>query len=552
MERQNSSPAEMTKSVYPGYPTDRLVIKDAHLREDLTLPDGPWTASVNIFPDNHLQRKLKRAGYELDALGRPLHPWLRDMLADPNVGVVTGLGEYWNWGPNRTADPIVLNNDPVPKVLLIQRGDTGGWALPGGFIDGDENPETAAKRELMEETNLLILGSNGQETYRGVVADSRATAHAWAETAAYVWQVEGTPIVSAGDDAQNVQWFSVEDLPDTLHGSHAALLADAVAVNHTLSPNHAVHLPIECSSYSYINGGHMAYHHLLVTAPSDEQYFVKSHDKHFFTEPTREAHSRQYLEKEKRMYDHVRQHGFAAIPENVDLIDNHTLMMKALHTGDGWTWRVPQENTDQYITDTLQALYALESIPLPDDFHDTILPTLETHSVEGWQDLGDEKIPLAQKRIDEWLPRFHSDFQKSAIRLSESLNELRDQFSTLPPSREFVTAHHDARQANVAWHPDYGTKIVDWSWAGAGRTKSDTTTFLIDLHKSGIDVSSYADDFFSPEHALTMIGFWLAHSLWPTRDDDNSVRFHQAASAVAAYSLLENRQRRIQPIPLQV
>lgn len=42
------------------------------------------------------------------------------------------------------------------KILLVKRGEglleAGKWALPGGFLDRDENVEGGALRELKEET----------------------------------------------------------------------------------------------------------------------------------------------------------------------------------------------------------------------------------------------------------------------------------------------------------------------------------------------------------------------------------------------------------------
>ena len=43
------------------------------------------------------------------------------------------------------------------RVLLIKRKDhpfMHCWAIPGGFVNMDENLETAAYRELKEETNV--------------------------------------------------------------------------------------------------------------------------------------------------------------------------------------------------------------------------------------------------------------------------------------------------------------------------------------------------------------------------------------------------------------
>ena len=56
--------------------------------------------------------------------------------------------KLWFDGPNLTADAIVI--DPKHgQILLIQRRDTGQWALPGGFIDPDDTDSAqAAIREV--------------------------------------------------------------------------------------------------------------------------------------------------------------------------------------------------------------------------------------------------------------------------------------------------------------------------------------------------------------------------------------------------------------------
>ena len=99
------------------------------------------------------------------------------------------------------------------KVLLVKRlyePRQGDWALPAGFVEIDEGPVQAALRELTEETGLIgrIRGIVG--TYH-IRSDPRGPI----VTILYHAQIVGGEM-QAGDDAEEVRFFTPEELPRNL------------------------------------------------------------------------------------------------------------------------------------------------------------------------------------------------------------------------------------------------------------------------------------------------------------------------------------------------
>lgn len=97
------------------------------------------------------------------------------------------------------------------KILLVQRGCNpyrGLWTLPAGFVNAAEAPDTAARRECLEETGLNVRITR--------ILDIRSgREHEGGADFVIVYQaVVESGVLSAADDADAAAWFSRDALPE--------------------------------------------------------------------------------------------------------------------------------------------------------------------------------------------------------------------------------------------------------------------------------------------------------------------------------------------------
>jgi 8-oxo-dGTP diphosphatase len=117
--------------------------------------------------------------------------------------------------------------DEARRVLLIRRGwapFAGGWALPGGFIEMDEDLEAAARRELSEETGLRDLYLEQLYTFGDPGRDPRGRV---VSVAYYALVDPAGHQLEAASDADAVEWFAVDALPE-LAFDHQVILETAL------------------------------------------------------------------------------------------------------------------------------------------------------------------------------------------------------------------------------------------------------------------------------------------------------------------------------------
>src|SRR6056297_2725363 len=117
--------------------------------------------------------------------------------------------------PAVTVDIIVLKKkENNIQILLIERKNEpfkNMWALPGGFVDKDEDIETAAYRELKEETSIEDINLSQLHTFGKPGRDPRGHTISVVHTG---FLKNNNQKIQAGDDAKNLQWFSVDQLPE--------------------------------------------------------------------------------------------------------------------------------------------------------------------------------------------------------------------------------------------------------------------------------------------------------------------------------------------------
>lgn len=118
--------------------------------------------------------------------------------------------------------------DEQGRVLLVRRARppaAGTWSLPGGRLEPGETPEEAVVREIREETGLPTRVAAPLGVVEVAGDGMRYAIHEF-----LLAVVDPTILARAGDDASEVRWVRVEDLPHVpVTPAVAMVVARAVA-----------------------------------------------------------------------------------------------------------------------------------------------------------------------------------------------------------------------------------------------------------------------------------------------------------------------------------
>ena len=120
----------------------------------------------------------------------------------------------------------VFYDNPIPvaaaivpvenKIVLVQRGvmpDIGGWCLPCGYINKNEDPKKAAIREVKEETGLDVV-------ITGILDTTKPLPHGGNRIVLFYEAIVNGGELKAGDDALDAKLFHYHEMPEICFGSH--------------------------------------------------------------------------------------------------------------------------------------------------------------------------------------------------------------------------------------------------------------------------------------------------------------------------------------------
>lgn len=128
---------------------------------------------------------------------------------------------------NPAVGAAVVIRDEQGRILLVRRAPgasrAGLWSIPAGFVDYGEEIRAAAARELEEETGLIAEIGDVVYVASNFHDPAKLTVGIW-----FAGEVVGGEL-AAGDDADDVGFFALEELPELAFGTDEGLIARMLA-----------------------------------------------------------------------------------------------------------------------------------------------------------------------------------------------------------------------------------------------------------------------------------------------------------------------------------
>lgn len=138
--------------------------------------------------------------------------------------LVCGVCSYYFYQNSKPTSSALIVEDG--KILLGKRGIEpfkGFWNIPGGFLNYGEDPAEGAKREVFEETGLVIEVGDLIGIFNDVYGPDK---FATLNIAYKARKISGTE--KPGDDLIELEWFPLDQLPGEIAFKNDHMMLEAL------------------------------------------------------------------------------------------------------------------------------------------------------------------------------------------------------------------------------------------------------------------------------------------------------------------------------------
>ncbi|WP_112179860.1 MULTISPECIES: NUDIX hydrolase [Paraliobacillus] len=121
--------------------------------------------------------------------------------------------------------------DRENRVLMQKRSDNGQWGLPGGFMDLGESVQGTAKREVYEETGLLLEELELFGIYSGPQYDKTFSNGDQVSLVliSFICKKYSGELVESNEESLQNKFYSLDELPECIFTEHKMLIDDLLS-----------------------------------------------------------------------------------------------------------------------------------------------------------------------------------------------------------------------------------------------------------------------------------------------------------------------------------